>query len=69
MCLTVLLIEMIGYMTNMQRSSRTWIFGIVVIGIVGALFAVDLRGFRMWEMPFVVFGLAIMVYALFSWNP
>ncbi len=53
----------------MKRSSKTWIFAVAVLVILGVLADSKLHGFRMWELPFLLLGAAIMLYALFSWNP
>ncbi len=60
---------MVGYKKIMRVTKGVWVGGIVILGIIAALFAVDLRGFRMWEVPFVVFGCAIFAYSLFGWHP
>jgi hypothetical protein len=53
----------------MKRSSRNWILAVAIIVMVGALARLKLHGFQMSELPFILFGCAIMLYALFSWFP
>jgi hypothetical protein len=52
----------------MRFTKGVWIGGVVIIGIIAALTAVDIRGFRMWELPYLVFGCGIFAYALFGWH-
>ncbi len=59
---------MLGYKITMRLTRGVWVGGFITIGIIAAAFAVDIRGFRMWEMPYVVFGCAIFAYAIFGWK-
>lgn len=52
----------------MRLTKGVWIGGFITIGIIAAMIAVYIRGFRMWELPYVVFGCAIFAYAIFGWN-
>lgn len=68
-CLTGLLISMVVYEITMRRLTKgVWISGIVIVAIIAAMLTVDIRGFRMWELPYLVFGSAIFAYALFGWR-
>ncbi len=52
----------------MKLRKGTWVI-VIVLGIVlGAGLVGQLQGFRMWELPFICFGLAIMAFALFGWH-
>lgn len=59
---------MIRSTTIMKLRKGTWILVILAVVVAGAGLAVQLRGFRMWELPFAVFGCAILAYALFGWH-
>ena len=60
---------MLRYEATMKRSSRKLILVVAVIVVLAALLGFDLKGFRVWELPFFVLGGAVLVYALFSWHP
>ena len=62
--------ETLGCETVMKRSGINLIWVAAVIVIVGVLVVgFDISGFRVWELPFLVLGCAILIYALFSWHP
>ena len=52
----------------MRLSKGVWIGLLVTIVIIVALTTLDIRGFHMWEMPYIVFGCAIFLYAIFGWH-
>jgi len=52
----------------MRLTKGAWTLILVVIGVVGAVIAIQVRGFRMWDLPFVIFGCAIFAYAIFGWH-
>ena len=59
---------MIGYRLIMRLTKSAWTLILVVIGVVGTLAAVRVRGFHMWDLPFFIFGSAIFAYAIFGWH-
>lgn len=52
----------------MRLTRGGWTLILVVVGIVGVVVAVQVRGFHMWDLPFVIFGCAIFIYAIFGWH-
>ena len=44
-----------------------WLVATVLVIVF--LVAIRIFGFRMWEMPFVLFGGALFLYTIFAWRP
>jgi hypothetical protein len=52
----------------MRLTKGAWTLILVLIGAVGLLTALRIRGFHMWDLPFFLFGFAIFAYAIFGWH-
>ena len=52
---------------NRAASKRLWL--IVGVVIVCILIGIRIFGFRMWELPFLIFLGALFLYTLFFWHP